>query len=226
MKVLIVNADDFGLSRGINRGILQAHSEGILTSASLLVDTAASDDAARIGHALPGLSIGLHADFKIEWKTFSGSWLRAGLERQLAQFEELMGCLPTHLDSHHNVHADPRALPVFLEVARQYGLPLRNHSSIRYFPSFYGRWAGESHFEQISAENLVRMLKTQFSDGITELSCHPGYVDAELNSDYAREREAELVALCSPAVRQALEEESIHLMSYADFQKIPVSAPC
>jgi predicted glycoside hydrolase/deacetylase ChbG (UPF0249 family) len=70
------------------------------------------------------------------------------------------------------------------------------------------------------------MLKTQFSDGITELSCHPGYVDAELNSDYAREREAELVALCSPAVRQALEEESIHLMSYADFQKIPVSAPC
>ena len=61
MKYLIVNGDDFGLSPGVNRGILEAHRYGVLTSASLLVDTPWSEEAARLSHTAPALSVGLHA---------------------------------------------------------------------------------------------------------------------------------------------------------------------
>jgi hypothetical protein len=53
MKYLIVNGDDFGASQGINRGILEAHRDGILTSASLFVDRPGSAEAAELAHATP-----------------------------------------------------------------------------------------------------------------------------------------------------------------------------
>jgi len=51
MNWLIVTGDDFGMSRGINRGIVQAHRDGILTTASLLVNWPASEEAAALGRA-------------------------------------------------------------------------------------------------------------------------------------------------------------------------------
>ena len=135
-----------------------------------------------------------------------------------------MGRPPTHLDAHHNVHRDPRALPHFLELAREHDLPLREHSRVRYFAKFYGQWGGETHLEHISAESLARMLATDIADGITELSCHPGYVDPDLATGYAAEREAELRALCDPAVRHALAAGSIQLVSYHDLGQLPASA--
>jgi len=128
-----------------------------------------------------------------------------------------MGHPPTHLDSHHNTHRDGRALPHFLELAGRYGLPLREHSGVRYFSKFYGQWAGITHLEQISAESLAGMLATEIGRGVTELSCHPGYVDEDASTRYALEREAELRALCDPLMRRVLAEQSIHLMSYLDF---------
>src|SRR5947208_4727190 len=55
MKYLIVNGDDFGASSGVNRGIKEAHLHGILTSASLLVNTPWADEAARLAAGLPNL---------------------------------------------------------------------------------------------------------------------------------------------------------------------------
>jgi len=62
MRGLIVNADDYGLSPGVNRGIAESHRDGIVTSASLLVDTRFSAEAAATSAERPGLSVGLHAD--------------------------------------------------------------------------------------------------------------------------------------------------------------------
>ena len=59
MKYLIVNADDFGASHGINRGIQEAHQRGILTSTSLLVNAAVSREAAELSRTAPELSVGL-----------------------------------------------------------------------------------------------------------------------------------------------------------------------
>ena len=219
MKYLIVNGDDFGASRGINRGILEAHQRGILTSASLLVDAPGSEEAARLGRAAPELSVGLHVDLANRHGD-----CRAELSRQLARFAELMGRGPTHLDSHHNGHRAAQALPYFLDLARQHGLPLREHSPVRYFSKFYGQRGGERYLEQVSVERLACMLEMTIEDGITELSCHPGYVDPEFSSGYHAEREAELRTLCDPRIRQTLAEHTVQLISYHDLAKALASA--
>ncbi len=217
MKYLVVNGDDFGASRGINRGILEAHKEGILTSASLLVNGKGSEEAAALSRDLPALSIGLHADIRAELlgsDAHLSEWLPRLLREQFQRFESLLGQPPTHLDSHHNLHRDPRALPHFLDLARQEDLPLREYSSVRYFPNFYGQWDGSTHLEQISAENLAQMLATEIGAGTTELTCHPGYVDGEFPTSYRAEREAEVRALTDPLVRRVLRGREIELISY------------
>ncbi len=225
MKYLIVNADDFGASRGINRGIIEAHQRGVLTSTSLLVNAAASGEAAELSRSAPGLSVGLHADLRSELNANADSdRLRGALDAQLARFEELLGRPPTHLDSHHNVHRDPRALPCFLDLAREHGLPMREHSPVRYFSKFYGQWGGQTHLEQLSVESLARMLELEIKEGFTELSCHPGYVDPDYPTGYSAEREAELRALCDPRLREVLAEQSIQLVSYHDLGKLAVSS--
>lgn len=57
---LILNADDFGLTPGINRAIAELHRAGVLTSATLMATGAAFDDAVALAHALPTLGIGCH----------------------------------------------------------------------------------------------------------------------------------------------------------------------
>lgn len=223
MKHLIVNADDFGASRGINRGILEAHRYGILTSTSLLVDTPFSQEAAKIAATVHALSVGLHVDLGKELNRPQApipKRMAEAVNNQLARFKALMGRGPTHIDSHHNVHRDPRVLPHFLRLAEEHGVPLREHSPVRYLSSYYGRWNGESHLEQISAGGLSRLLETKVGPGITELSCHPGCMDEGYTGSYAFEREVELQTLCSLAVRQALSALSIQLISYHELNSL------
>ncbi len=230
MKYLIVNGDDFGASHGINRGIIEAYRQGILTSTSLLVTMPWSEEAARLGRAVPDLSIGLHVHFHsggrepILERPDADSW-RVELHRQCRRFEELMGRPPTHLDSHHNVHRDPRLLPHFLGVARQYGVPLREHCPVRYLSKFYGQWGGQTHLEQISVDSLLHMLRTDIQEGITELSCHPGYVDPDFPSAYSIERETELQTLCAPSIRTVLAEQRIHLVAFRDLGSLAMGWP-
>jgi len=215
MKYLIVNGDDFGASRGINRGILEAHRHGILASASLMVNTPFSEEAAKLADAARHLSVGLHVDLPKEAGE-SPERARDELQKQFARFVELRGGAPTHLDSHHNMHRNSQLLPHFVELAAEHGLPLREHSPVRYFSRFYGQWGGESHPEHISVASLAHMLETEIGEGFTELSCHPGYVDADHAGSYSVEREAELRTLCDPAIRLTLATHSIQLVSYHD----------
>jgi predicted glycoside hydrolase/deacetylase ChbG (UPF0249 family) len=114
---LVVNADDLGLSDGVNAGILHAARHGIVTSASLMVRMPAAVAAACTARALPGLSIGLHLDLA-EWEHDGQEWrpvyqvvdtddadaVGAELTRQIERFVSLTGRPPTHLDSHQHVH--------------------------------------------------------------------------------------------------------------------------
>lgn len=221
MKCLVVNGDDLGASPGVNRGIAEAYQRGPLTSASLMVNMPASQQGARLARNLPGLSVGLHANLTnasgralIDLET--GEHCRAVLRQQVLSFVELMGRPPTHLDSHHNLHRDPRLLPYFLEAAGHYGLPLREHSPVRYFPGFYGQWGGETHLEQIGVPGLIGVVETEIPAGVTELSCHPGYCDPQLRSSYRMEREVELRTLCDPRVRAFLSARRIRLVNFGE----------
>jgi predicted glycoside hydrolase/deacetylase ChbG (UPF0249 family) len=226
-KRLIVNADDFGVSSGINRGIIYALVHGIVTSASLMVRQSAAREAAQLAHSHPRLCVGLHVDLG-EWIYADDQWqsvysvvatddarlVEEEVERQLASFESLLGRLPAHLDSHQHVHRDEPVRSVMLAVAQRLNIPLRHESAtVRYCGDFYGQGAhGEPMHELLAPEALVKVVDS-LTAGTTELGCHPGYCTG-LVSSYRAERELELAALCSPTVRKALESSRIELMSF------------
>jgi predicted glycoside hydrolase/deacetylase ChbG (UPF0249 family) len=220
MKYLLVNGDDFGAGRGVNRGIAAAHRRGILTSTSLMVGLPFSQEAARLSRDLPHLSVGLHARLPADDRDGA-----AELAAQLDRFQELLGRLPTHLDSHRDVHRHPRLLPHFLALARRHGLPLRGQPPVRCFAQFYGQWDGVSHPEQVSVPSLIKMLRTEVAEGYTELICHPGHPDPDLHSSYSGERAAELSTLCDPRVREALSELGARLIGFRDLPGLLAGAP-
>jgi predicted glycoside hydrolase/deacetylase ChbG (UPF0249 family) len=230
VKYLIVNGDDFGASRGINRGIMEVHESGALTSASLMIAMPAADQAARFARSEPNLGVGLHVAFTDENGTQlvdfdDATRCAAEIQAQIDEFSQRLGRLPTHLDTHQNVHRDPRLRPLFQEAAERYGLPLREHSPVRYFSSFYGQWDdGSSHPEHIGIENLLRMLRAELSDGITELSCHPGYRGPDFVSPYDAEREIEVRTLTDPRFLELLRHNGVKLVNFRDVPAL-ASAP-
>jgi predicted glycoside hydrolase/deacetylase ChbG (UPF0249 family) len=107
-----------------------------------------------------------------------------------------------------------------VELAEKHDLFLREHSPVRYYSNFYGRWDGESHPEHISPEQLLNVLETEIRPGFTELACHPGYLTGGFRSEYAVEREIELQSLCSAMVRQRVAELNIELLNYSQVRRL------
>ena len=227
LQQLIVNADDFGLSAGINRGIIEAHERGIVTSASLMVRGAAAETAADYGRKQPRLSVGLHLDLA-EWIYRDDAWSplyevvdladRAAVENevrgQLDVFIGLLGRPPTHLDSHQHLHRDEPLRSVAQQLAGELKIPLRHFSAIQYCGSFYGQSAkGEPVPEAICVDALCGIL-CGVAPGLTELACHPGYAD-DVETVYRAERACEVAALCDPCVQQVVREKGIALINFA-----------
>jgi chitin disaccharide deacetylase len=228
-RLLIVNADDFGLSPGVNAGVVEAHEHGIVTSASLMVRMAAAEAAAAYARDDGNMSLGLHVDLG-EWSFRDGEWVPVyevvsledheavaeEVRSQLESFRRLTGREPTHLDSHQHVHDDDAPATVVGELAGELGIPLRNHDHrVRYCGDLYGRGpGGETVLGAISVENLIEIL-TGLPEGITELGCHPGE-GADIESEYREEREAEVRVLCDPRVRETIEREEIALCTFFD----------
>ena len=221
MRALIVNADDFGYSHGINRGVAEAHTRGIVTSTSLMVNAPRAREAAALARDLPSLSVGLHVNFTNEGERLveftDAAACRAELERQLAAFQAMLGRPPTHLDSHQHVHRGRAPHPVFREAADRLGVHLRDDPPVAYKGGFYGQWEfGVSDPTKVSVEFLSRMLREEFPEGIYELCCHPGYVDPEASFVYHQDRERELATLTDPRIRALLGELGIRLAGFAE----------
>jgi predicted glycoside hydrolase/deacetylase ChbG (UPF0249 family) len=150
---LIVNADDYGLSPGVSRGILEAHRRGIVTSTTVMVNRPGIEEQISDALACPSLGIGLHFVFTTGQPVLPQSsipglvdedgrfldqhsvWavaddipvdqLRAELEAQLARFISLAGRLPDHIDCHHFVHVYPPFFQAYVDLAAEARLPLR-----------------------------------------------------------------------------------------------------
>jgi predicted glycoside hydrolase/deacetylase ChbG (UPF0249 family) len=233
-RYLIVNADDFGQSAGVNRGIIQAHEQGVVTSASLMVRWPAAAEAAAYSRERPRLSLGLHLDLG-EWAYRDGAWVPLyrvvpaddgqavsdEVSRQLSEFRRLAGKDPTHIDSHQHVHLREPVRSVLLEIARTGGVPLRHVSpEVSYCGEFYGQTAEGSPIPgRITADELIRILAA-LSPGFTELGCHPGTA-IDLDTMYLTEREEEVKVLCDPRVRKAVIALGIELCSFSDVRANP-----
>lgn len=150
MKRLIVTADDFGASLPVNEAIEQAHQNGILTTASLMVGAAAAPDAVERAKRMPSLKVGLHVvlvcgrpllpaghipDLVDDQGNFSTQLARAGINfffrsrvrRQLeaeirAQFAAFRntGLTLDHVNAHNHMHVHPTVLSLILRVGREY----------------------------------------------------------------------------------------------------------
>lgn len=223
---LIVNADDLGLSHGVNAGIAKAHDDGIVTSASLMVRQPAAEAAATWARDRPDLSLGLHLDL-CEWRPCGRSWgpayercplddvdcVATETDAQLGLFGELVGRPPTHVDSHQHVHRRPAVCAVVAERAARLGVPLRECSDVGYVGGFYGQDArGRAWPDLLTAEALLGILDG-LGPGWSELGCHPGFAE-DTGSTYRDERRREVDVLCDTAVRTWLDGAGIELATF------------
>jgi predicted glycoside hydrolase/deacetylase ChbG (UPF0249 family) len=152
MKQLIVNADDFGVSAEVNRGILHAHHHGIVTSTTVMINFPdAAPGLEQVLAAAPDLGIGLHfnltagrpvssvpslatadgtfhpiTDWPACMREFEDGEVQQEVDAQVRRFIEIAGQPPDHLDAHHHAtYLHPVALRAMLAAARQYHIPMR-----------------------------------------------------------------------------------------------------
>lgn len=151
-RQLIVTADDFGMSPGVNAGIIRAHREGIVTNASLMVNAQARDEAVGLARDNPHLSLGLHlvlvqgraalaaaeapllvrpdgcfSDSPVVsgFRYFFVPSAREQVRREVfTQIEKFLatGCTLSHVDGHLNIHMHPVVVDILIEAAERYGV--------------------------------------------------------------------------------------------------------
>jgi predicted glycoside hydrolase/deacetylase ChbG (UPF0249 family) len=154
LRHLVINADDLGLTVGVNDGIFDAHQLGVLTSASVFANAPATADAIRRAHTHPSLGIGAHlalvdgtpllparsvptlvtgdGRFRHSWRPFIVACLQgqvslAEVERELtAQIERVrdQGVRLTHLDTHKHVHLYPPLFAIVARLAARFAIPV------------------------------------------------------------------------------------------------------
>ncbi|HET9838556.1 MAG TPA: ChbG/HpnK family deacetylase [Candidatus Angelobacter sp.] len=150
MRRLIINADDFGLTSGVNRAIAEANHSGVLTSATMMANARAFSEAAAMANARPGLKTGCHvvlidgepvsaglasltngsSRFHTSLKEFAVAAVRRQLSAEEIQREaeaqigkiQALGLTLTHIDSHKHTHMFPQVLRPVLRAARACGI--------------------------------------------------------------------------------------------------------
>ena len=182
-RSLVVNADDLGLTVGVNDGIFDAHERGVLTSASLFANAPATTDAIRRARCRPSLGIGAHLTlvdgaptlaanrlsslveddgrFRASWKPFVLACLRGKVafdevERELtAQIDRIRaeGLRLTHLDAHKHVHAFPPLFAIVVRVAARFDIPVVRVPYERWSPV----WGDEQQRHRARRQALANM---------------------------------------------------------------------
>jgi chitin disaccharide deacetylase len=153
-KILIVNADDFGLTAGVSRGILEAHRSGIVTSTTLLVNRDIPPAQVEELKA-SGLGVGVHLNLTLgapvsdprrvsSLVDAGGRFIRDAREAatrakpdearielgtQIDAFRRIMGHFPTHLDTHHHVGRHDPILDLVLDFAQALKVPVRSQDA-------------------------------------------------------------------------------------------------
>lgn len=214
----MVNGDDFGLAGGVNEGIVEAHANGILTSTSLMVLEPAAADAAQLAGAHPHLSVGLHFVEDGSADLDEPAEAKRSFEEQLERFRDLVGREPTHVDSHHHVHAQRERMAAFKAIVAPLGVPLRNDGRIAYVGGFWAQWEpGITNLDYIRRPFLRHLVATEVGEGFTELACHPARIRGDFESSYLDERAVELATLTEPGLREELGDAGVKLVSYHDW---------
>jgi predicted glycoside hydrolase/deacetylase ChbG (UPF0249 family) len=272
MKILIVNADDYGRTPEVSRGIRYAHIHGVVSTTTVMVNLpGAAKEIAIAMQETPELALGVHLNLTTGPPCSKpedvpgllgdrGQFLNKSLlfnhpdhidateveNEWHAQVDAFLsiGAQLDHLDSHHHIAAwSPTLWETFLSLAERYQcgirypipadvtweslldlIPLSTHSWARHELGQRTQSAGPIHPDQFLAgffgsgaklEQLHAMIR-EVPEGVSEIMCHPGFVDTALTdvSKYTDEREIELEALIHPETHRLLLDNNIHLRNF------------
>ncbi len=235
---LIINADDLGYDPAVTRGILESMDRGIVTSATFMVNTPFSAEAAKLAK---GKSLGLHfnlgrgvplaigvpealldAGQLVEAR--AGQWpaafVEAEVNAQLDELRALTGREATHVDVHKHLHLHAGILEGLCAAARGRGLPVRSISAemraaissrgVKTNPHFIGAAGREAYWTLPT----LRAELEKLPEGITELMCHPGYAPSHLQSGYSTQREVELATFTAPEARELVARLGVELVDF------------
>jgi predicted glycoside hydrolase/deacetylase ChbG (UPF0249 family) len=134
MRQLVVNADDFGFTRDVNQGIVEAYRNGILTATTIMSNGPAFDDAVRLAKENPTLDIGVHLVLvgQAPFPMTVAQLTRAVLLGKIRIYEELSaqvrkvldaGLKPSHLDTHKHTHLLPKVLEAVAGISEEFKIP-------------------------------------------------------------------------------------------------------
>jgi predicted glycoside hydrolase/deacetylase ChbG (UPF0249 family) len=226
MKKLIINADDFGYRTEINRGIIYAYQNGVVTSTSLFVEREGTDDALRLARENPALGFGLHLDLDrffevdhgfgviVDWATPrpAPDEIRTEIKRQIEKYFSF-GLSMDHMDSHHHAHLHPAVFPLVCSLVKEFKIP-----AIRFFRKFYGEEAEYDRMKEVVNASGLQTVD-HFIEGwywgnvdepyqVAELMTHPGYGELW--------REAELAHCCQPQLKQYFFDQKIDIIRFSE----------
>ncbi|MBC2072712.1 carbohydrate deacetylase [Listeria marthii] len=245
---LIINADDFGFTRAINYGIIDAHNLGVLTSTTLMVTMPAFEHAVELSKQTPTLGIGLHLNLTLGKPMTNGASLvdETGemikpkfitpdypyveeevyqeFKAQYQRFVQFMKKKPSHLDSHlFSTDIYQSAINAAKRLAEEVGIPLRNHDT-NGFEHVEFMWEKPLEIPYGAYENLDYIY--DYASSIlcydyVEIMTHPGYLDSFIleNSTFSMPRANELESLISTRMRQFINDNIVELISYHDIPK-------
>jgi predicted glycoside hydrolase/deacetylase ChbG (UPF0249 family) len=269
MKRLIINADDLGLSNGVVRGIIDLHRAGLVSSTSCMTNMPAWHLAAAYlrehldlgagvhlvfndgcpvlpSHKVPAL-VGKDGNFLNDRQILRSvrrgttSQLRAEFRAQIERFISDVGRPPDHLDNHCAIsYVRPDRFKVTLELAKEYGLPIRSPSGddleeqasalarVSNVPPWLVRWLGSRYLHRIDRAGIRRpnnlilswtLLGPHTAENLlADLAlARDGWISELLihpgyDGDW---REQDLRALLDPRVKARLAEPDIELVSFA-----------
>ncbi|MEX0933684.1 MAG: ChbG/HpnK family deacetylase [Candidatus Paceibacterota bacterium] len=216
MKKVIINADDFGYSSSINRGILEAIKNDVVTSTSVMVYGRAVDEVTELSD-IEDISVGLHVHME---KTILNP--QEEFEKQVEMFIRLLGKAPDHIDVHKPRSSDmSQLIPLLKKYSKDYKVPVRELNHAESIKDFFGiNVKNENGVDQerVSVESLLRILR-ELKEGVSEIMTHAGYSDDELRgmSSYNDTREIELQTLTDKRVINYFgEHPEIQLINWKD----------
>ncbi|MFE8700244.1 chitin disaccharide deacetylase [Cytobacillus sp. FJAT-54145] len=245
MTKLIINADDFGYSKGVNLGIIEAYKNGVVTSATMMTNMPGAAHAAALALENPDLGVGVHlvldcgrpvSDSVPSLINENGDFHKIdGLEKyaELSDIEKeytcqiekflSLGLVPTHLDSHHHLHGHKKIYPIVEKLAQKYNLPVRKVSAEQGHSSnsnlkMVNYFNHEFFGDDLTTELFIEIINKTLSYEISEVMTHPAFIDESIlrGSSYALQRVRELTILTSEEVKEAIVNKKIDLATYKE----------
>lgn len=206
---LIINADDFGFSESINRGIIESYKQGLISSTTLMMNMPGTKNAIELYKENEGLGLGVHLNLT-KGKPLTGGTKTLTKEKgefhyiqdeqkltfldQEEAYKELkaqiesfiaFGIKPSHLDNHHYIHKFKNIREVIHRLALEYRLPIRisdeaHREEARALGIKTTDYIIDSFYGEIAtAEELLRSISNLRQDATVEIVSHPGFMDED-----------------------------------------------